>query len=368
MKRIAALACIAILFTGCSSGGDFQEVTENESVSYEDKTEEAYKAYYNVLNDNRDAIVRYEKSLDSDYTFAPANSKQTALVDITSDGIPELIFISSPGETYVATLDIYSYINESAVRVYHHENMPVQVAGGCYYQLFQTEKDGPLYFLESTGDENWSISITRFYLEGKTLTSDMDLIHESKVDYDNNQTIESYYLDENKLTEDEYNKKISDLQKSIQTVITWNVDYHSPIHLPDFSILAKHVDDILADLGGEPQTDAPKQEAPAMEETPAVQEAPASSGYFLIPDSNTRYISSSELSGYSYDDCQLAINEIYARHGRKFVTPEIQAYFNSQSWYTPTIEAANFDNSMLSEVERANVETIVAYETAMGWR
>lgn len=366
MKRIAALACIAILFTGCSSGGNFQEVSDNGSVPYTDKTPDAYKAYYNVLKDNRDAIARYESSLDTDYKFAPANSKQTALVDITSDGVPELIFVSSPDKTYVATLDIYSYINDSAVRIYHHENMPVQVAGGCYYQLFQTEKDGPLYFMESTGDENWSVSITRFYLDGKTLTSDMELIHESKVDDNGIQNIELYYLDDNKLSEEEYNKKVANLQKSIQTVITWNVNYQTPIQLPDFKILAKHVDEILTELGGDKETVSEKEE-PEVIESPS-QEAPAPSGYFLIPDSNTRYISSSELSGYSYDDCQLAINEIYARHGRKFVTPEIQAYFNSQSWYTPTIEAADFDNSMLSEVERANVETIVAYETAMGWR
>ncbi len=367
MKKFVALACIAALLTGCSSGGDFQDVSETKEEVTEDKTDAAYAAYYNVLKDNRDAIYSYENSLETGYSYTTTNSKQTALVDITSDGIPELIFFTGEHENAVAVMHIYSYLNDSAVRIYHHDGMPVQVAGGCYYQLFQTEKGGPLYFMESAGDENWSTSITRFELEGKTLVSNMELLHESKVDYDNNQSVDSYYLDEKSLSEDEYNDKVNDIQKSIQTVITWNLEYTKPIQLPDFSIRAKHVDDILAELGGTQDQAVEENEQPATQSQP-VEQAPASGGSFLIPDSDTRYISSSELSGFSYDDCQLAINEIYARHGRKFVTPEIQAYFNSQSWYTPTIEAANFDNSMLSDVERANVETIVAYETAMGWR
>ncbi|MBP3869719.1 MAG: YARHG domain-containing protein [Faecalicoccus sp.] len=367
MKKIVALACIAALLTGCSSSEDLQDVSKTEEVT-EDHTDAAYAAYYNVLKDNRDAIYSYENSLDTGYSYAATNSKQTALVDITKDGIPELIFFTGEHDNAVAVMHIYSYLNDSAVRVYHHDGMPVQVAGGCYYQLFQTEKGGPLYFMESAGDENWSTSITRFELEGKTLVSNMELLHESKVDYDNNQSIDSYYLDEKSLSEDEYNEEINNIQKSIQTVITWNLDYPKPIQLPDFTIKAKHVDDILAELGGIEEMPSTNNESSTAEQPAVEQQAPANTGSFLIPDSNTRYISSSELSGFSYDDCQLAINEIYARHGRKFVTPEIQAYFNNQSWYTPTIEAANFDNSMLSDVERANVETIVAYETAMGWR
>ena len=93
MKKIVALACIAALLTGCSSSEDLQDVSKTEEVT-EDHTDAAYAAYYNVLKDNRDAIYSYENSLDTGYSYAATNSKQTALVDITKDGIPELIFFT----------------------------------------------------------------------------------------------------------------------------------------------------------------------------------------------------------------------------------------------------------------------------------
>jgi hypothetical protein len=38
MKKFVALACIAALLTGCSSGGDFQDVSETKEEVTEDKT------------------------------------------------------------------------------------------------------------------------------------------------------------------------------------------------------------------------------------------------------------------------------------------------------------------------------------------
>ena len=58
----------------------------------------------------------------------------------------------------------------------------------------------------------------------------------------------------------------------------------------------------------------------------------------------------------------LARNEIYARHGRKFIDTQIQAYFNSKSWYHGTVEAADFDASVLSSIERTNISFISAHE------
>ena len=51
-------------------------------------------------------------------------------------------------------------------------------------------------------------------------------------------------------------------------------------------------------------------------------------------------------------------NEIFARHGRMFDDQELQDYFNSKSWYRGTIRPEDFSESMLSETEKANIETI----------
>ena len=42
----------------------------------------------------------------------------------------------------------------------------------------------------------------------------------------------------------------------------------------------------------------------------------------------------------------IARNEIYARHGRKFNDSELQAYFNSKSWYKGTVNPEDFSTSV----------------------
>ena len=63
----------------------------------------------------------------------------------------------------------------------------------------------------------------------------------------------------------------------------------------------------------------------------------------------------------SADEIQMAITEIYARHHRTFVLQEVQDYFNSKSWYSGTIEAADFDVSVMNTYECANINLMVDY-------
>ncbi len=85
-------------------------------------------------------------------------------------------------------------------------------------------------------------------------------------------------------------------------------------------------------------------------------------GDYIIPDSSTRYLSDSDVRGLDDHTLMLARNEIYARHGRKFNDAEIRAYFESKSWYYPTIDPADFTEDMLSDVEKANIALIKSYE------
>ena len=50
---------------------------------------------------------------------------------------------------------------------------------------------------------------------------------------------------------------------------------------------------------------------------------------YILPDSASRVYTYDELLGLSKDELRLAINEIYARHGRMFDSAEYQNYFNS---------------------------------------
>ena len=82
---------------------------------------------------------------------------------------------------------------------------------------------------------------------------------------------------------------------------------------------------------------------------------------YIFPDSSEAVISTSDLTSLSGNQIQMAINEIYARHHRKFVLQEVQDYFNGKSWYSGTIEAADFDPTVLNQCENENIALMVKY-------
>ncbi len=63
-----------------------------------------------------------------------------------------------------------------------------------------------------------------------------------------------------------------------------------------------------------------------------------------------------------------ALNEIYARRGRKFKSADLQAYFNSKPWYKGTIEPSQFDENSLNQYEKANVQIILSVMREKGYR
>lgn len=80
---------------------------------------------------------------------------------------------------------------------------------------------------------------------------------------------------------------------------------------------------------------------------------------YLLPEVTSRYLSENEVESFSTDQLQLAINEIFARHGRCFKTEEIDAYFRAKSWYQP--DASKTDDQItaeFNEYEKANEELL----------
>ncbi len=91
------------------------------------------------------------------------------------------------------------------------------------------------------------------------------------------------------------------------------------------------------------------------------------SGY-ILPGSDSRYLSTKDLKGLDAYKCRLARNELYARHGRKFDDNALQQYFNKCDWYIGTIEPEDFRESTLNQYEIANRDLIHAYEQKMGYQ
>lgn len=79
---------------------------------------------------------------------------------------------------------------------------------------------------------------------------------------------------------------------------------------------------------------------------------------YILPDSNLRYINREELIFLDKDMLRIARNEIYARHGRKFETADLNEYFSAQSWYNGYLSVEEFDDSIFNEYEKANLDLI----------
>lgn len=85
---------------------------------------------------------------------------------------------------------------------------------------------------------------------------------------------------------------------------------------------------------------------------------------FMLPLSNTIPVKEEELLNFSDNELSIARNEIYARHGRQFDSIYLQNYFETCSWYEGTVPAKEFDEAVLSQIERDNLQTLKKAEEA----
>lgn len=76
-----------------------------------------------------------------------------------------------------------------------------------------------------------------------------------------------------------------------------------------------------------------------------------------------RLVTDGDLDDKDGFELDIMRNSIFARYGRRFHTPGLQKYFNSQPWYRPIYSPMEFDQrNFLSDLERRNVEYISEYQ------
>ena len=119
----------------------------------------------------------------------------------------------------------------------------------------------------------------------------------------------------------------------------------------------------------EPEQEPPvEKEPPVEEEEPPVEEEepPVEDKYvdseWIFADSSERLLTNADIAGLSAWELKVARNEIYARHGRRFNSADLQAHFDGCDWYNGTIAPGDFTDSMLSDTELANVQFLKAAE------
>lgn len=83
---------------------------------------------------------------------------------------------------------------------------------------------------------------------------------------------------------------------------------------------------------------------------------------YIFPNSDSEYLTESDLTLLSKSKLRIARNEIYARHGYIFNSADLNRYFSKMSWYIPLYDAAHFDDSVFNPYEKANIDLITLVE------
>lgn len=128
----------------------------------------------------------------------------------------------------------------------------------------------------------------------------------------------------------------------------------------DAAVPAEVQTETQTETESEPEAATPSpspSEAPSPSPTPTPEAEEPEEPDYLLPDSSTRRITEEDLRDLSWRELCLARNEIFARHGRTFETPEIAAYFNGKDWYD-----GRYGDVSLSSLEAENVNFILSYE------
>ena len=83
---------------------------------------------------------------------------------------------------------------------------------------------------------------------------------------------------------------------------------------------------------------------------------------YILENSSNEILKEEVLADLSSTEIRLAINEIYARHGRIFNDDELQDYFNSKTWYFAEVLPEEFDENCLNEIEKENLKILSEYQ------
>lgn len=97
---------------------------------------------------------------------------------------------------------------------------------------------------------------------------------------------------------------------------------------------------------------------PTVDRTPA-RETTGKTVPGKYPEGSMRLLNADDVAGKSSWELKIMKNEIYARHGYIFKSPELKGYFESQTWYRPIYDDVS---DMISNVEKENAAFIKGYE------
>lgn len=85
---------------------------------------------------------------------------------------------------------------------------------------------------------------------------------------------------------------------------------------------------------------------------------------YVIRNSDRVYLDADTIKELTYEQMEIAMYEISARHGRRFYDCNLQAYFGAKDWYQPMSSEETYSDQLLNEMERSNV---ILIKECMDW-
>ncbi|MDH4163647.1 MAG: YARHG domain-containing protein [Nitrospirota bacterium] len=132
---------------------------------------------------------------------------------------------------------------------------------------------------------------------------------------------------------------------------------------PENTLAVKERDRIKLELTYQSLAPAAPAAAPASAPQEKTGDAPAIPEHlhkvesYLTPAD--RVITAAEMAGWSKAELRVMRNEVFARHGRIFQSPDLQDYFSKKAWYR---QNASYSDNLLSDVDKENVRIIQEHE------
>ncbi|MCR5624684.1 MAG: YARHG domain-containing protein [Lachnospiraceae bacterium] len=133
-----------------------------------------------------------------------------------------------------------------------------------------------------------------------------------------------------------------------------NDDQSEEVSSEDSSGSGEISDEESSSSDEETDEDTSKEE----EETEPTPERNPTDDTYLFKKSDKKYLDAYDIYHLPKKKVQLAINEIYARHGYIFGDNKYSKIFMNKTWYEPTVSPDDFDESVFNKYEKMNIVTL----------
>lgn len=286
-------------------------------------------AYINLLNQ----LIRDHgrSTVDPTSYITTSGVKHARLLDFNGDGIRELLVVID------RNVQLYTAVGNQAKLLFEGKiGVRLGQTDVSYHFLLNSHSNPITLVLYHSADEWNEEAITLISMDDKGNVKQRELLARSSLrnDTPSLDNMNEFYIDGSLVSKEEYLQLRSTATEEALVLE------------PDFGTYPITADELTAVLHTLMKSD------------------PAD---YILPDSDCRVMTSEELAALNTRQLRLARNEIYARYGRIFTAPDLEAHFTQQPWYQPRYTPEQLDEAgpeLFNKYELANLELIQAVENS----